>query len=492
MALRVEPSSSDRPSELRVRMATPPPPSRRERASEPRRPLSLQVRLLGAVGLALFGFLGLTGFALEQAFYESSVQSLRDRLQNFVHAFLSGSDVSVGGKLILPEYLPEPRFSRPQSGLYAGAVGDGIKWVSRSALGHAMPFDAELEKGSRRFVGPVDTPLGEVYMLSQAIVWEIPGRQDVKITFHVAEDVQALNAQMDVFRRTLWTWLVVVAIALLVAEILILRWSLRPLRRVAKDLTLVERGVVEQMPGGYPYELEGLTKSLNAFIDSEREQRSRYRNTLSDLAHSLKTPLAVISNELESGDVRQTGAFRSLVDEQVARMDEIVAYQLSRAATSGHKTFAAPIDLLQPAEEIVTSLEKVYAERQILCEFELDPDARFYGELGDLMELLGNLLENAFKWARHRVELTARCSGPPSARRRGLELIVEDDGPGIPPDQRERMLQRGVRGDERVQGHGIGLSIVQDIVRAYRAELDVGASESLGGAKFTVRFQPVA
>jgi two-component system, OmpR family, sensor histidine kinase PhoQ len=108
------------------------------------------------------------------------------------------------------------------------------------------------------------------------------------------------------------------------------------------------------------------------------------------------------------------------------------------------------------------------------------------------MELLGNLLENAFKWAKHRVELTVRCEGPPSARRRGLEILVEDDGPGIPPDQRERMLQRGVRGDERVQGHGIGLSIVQDIVRAYRAELDVGASETLGGAKFTVRFQPVA
>jgi len=491
MALRVEPSSSDRPSELRVRMATPPPPSRRAPPTE-KRPLSLQVRLLGAVGVALFGFLGLTGFALEQAFYESSVQSLRDRLQSFVYAFLSGSDVSVGGKLILPEYLPEQRFSRPQSGLYAGAVGTDIKWVSRSALGYDMPFDAQLEPKSRRFVGPVDTPLGQVYLLSQGIVWEVPGREDVKITFHVAEDVQAINAQMEVFRRTLWTWLLVVAVALLVAEILILRWSLRPLRRVSKDLTLVERGGLEQMPGGYPYELEGLTKSINAFIDSEREQRSRYRNTLSDLAHSLKTPLAVISNELESGSDRDAKGFRLLVNEQVDRMDEIVAYQLSRAATSGHRTFAAPIELLQPAEEIVSSLEKVYAERQVLCEFELDPQARFYGELGDLMELLGNLLENAFKWAKHRVELTARCGGPVTARRRGLELIVEDDGPGIPPDQRERMLQRGVRGDERVQGHGIGLSIVQDIVRAYRAEIEVGASESLGGAKFTVRFQAVA
>jgi two-component system, OmpR family, sensor histidine kinase PhoQ len=490
MALRVDSSGSDRPSELRVRMATPPPPSRRER-KPPSRPASLQLRLLGAVGVALFAFLGLTGFALEQAFYESSIENVRDRLQNHVSAFLAGSDVSVGGKVILPEYLPEPRFNRPQSGLYAAVVGNGVRWISRSALGHEMPFETELERNSQRFVGPVATPLGEVFLYSRTVLWEIPGREDLKLTFHVAEGVEGLNAQVEVFRRTLWTWLLVVAVALLVAEIMILRWSLRPLRRVSKDLTLVERGVLEQMPGGYPHELEGLTTSLNAFIDSEREQRTRYRNTLSDLAHSLKTPLAVISNELESGagDAR---AFRTLVNEQVERMDEIVAYQLSRAATSGHKTFAAPIELLQPAEEVVQSLEKVYADRQVLCEFELDPGARFYGELGDLMELLGNLLENAFKWARHRVELTARCHGPTSARRRGLEIVVEDDGPGIPPDQVERMLQRGVRGDERVQGHGIGLSIVQDIVRAYRAELDVGKSDSLGGAKFTIRFQPVA
>lgn len=489
MALHVEPSRSDRPSELRVRMATPPPPSRREKRAAPR-PLSLQVRLLAAVGLALFAFLGLTGFALEQAFYESSLQNVRDRLKNYVDAFLAGSDVSVGGKVILPEYLPEPRFSQPQSGLYAAVVGEGVHWVSRSALGYEMPFDTELSRNSERFVGPVETPLGLVFLYSRTVLWEVPGREDLKLTFHVAEGVEALNAQLEVFRRTLWTWLIVVAIALLVAEILILRWSLRPLRRLARDLSLVERGVLEQMPGGYPYELEGVTKGLNAFIESEREQRTRYRNTLSNLAHSLKTPLAVMNNEIESGNDQKT--FRAIVHEQVGRMDQIVAYQLSRAATSGHKTFAAPIELLQPAEEIVTSLEKVYADKQVLCEFELDPEARFYGELGDLMELLGNLLENAFKWAAHHVELTARCHGPATARRRGLELVVEDDGPGIPADQVERLLQRGVRGDERVQGHGIGLSIVQDIVRAYRADLDVGKSEALGGAKFTVRFQPVA
>lgn len=183
-------------------------------------------------------------------------------------------------------------------------------------------------------------------------------------------------------------------------------------------------------------------------------------------------------------------SLREDVRAQVARMDQIVAYQLSRAATMGHQVFAAPIEIAPHAEELVRGLEKVYAKKNVLCEFDLDPSARFYGELGDLMELLGNLLENAFKWANHRVLLSTRTMTIVSQRRSGLLISVDDDGPGIPADQVERLLQRGVRGDERVQGHGIGLDIVQDIVRAYRGELSVERSDELGGARFVLRFSP--
>jgi len=180
---------------------------------------------------------------------------------------------------------------------------------------------------------------------------------------------------------------------------------------------------------------------------------------------------------------------RKTIAEQVQRMDDLVAYQLARAAASGHATFSAPIEIEKHAEAIVTGLEKVYAGRGILCEFEIDPQARFYGETGDLLELLGNLLENAFKWAKGRVVLQVVRLNPPGTRRPGLDLCVDDDGPGIPEDKRELLLQRGVRGDERVQGHGIGLSIVQDIVRSYRGQLSVEHSPELGGARFRVRFE---
>ena len=171
-------------------------------------------------------------------------------------------------------------------------------------------------------------------------------------------------------------------------------------------------------------------------------------------------------------------------------MTEIVSYQLSRAARSGHALFSAPITIEPRAEEIVASLEKVYLSKGVVCEFELEPGAVFQGELGDLQELLGNLLENAFKWSRKRVLLTVKSEHAKGMSRPGLMLAVEDDGLGLDLENVETLLQRGVRGDERVQGHGIGLAIVQDIVRAYRGELKVEHSVELGGARFVVHFAP--
>jgi two-component system sensor histidine kinase PhoQ len=349
-----------------------------------------------------------------------------------------------------------------------------------------LPFDVSLKPGQSAFA-LVPGKDQDVYVFSLGVMWEVPNRGSVNLTLHIADDAANLQAQLDVFRQTLLVYLGGLGLLLLALLVLTLRWSLRPLRRIAGDLARVEHGQQERLPDRYPSELSGLAANLNEFISSERDHLKRYRNTLADLAHSLKTPLAVMRSQLESGAEGED--FRWTVLEQVGRMDQIVAYQLSRAATSGHTTFVAPIRIEHHAEEIVASLEKVYSTRNILCEFEIAPRALFYGEQGDLMELLGNLLENGFKWARRRVVLTARPLPSPGARRDGLEIVVEDDGEGIAENQVEHLLQRGVRGDERVQGHGIGLAIVQDLVRAYRGELSVGQSPTLGGAAFRVRIK---
>ena len=454
-----------------------------------RRALSLQTRLLWAASLALAAFLGATGYALDQAFKKSAQQAMRDRLRSYVLSYIAGSDVNVRGDLILPETPPDPNFERPQSGLYAAVNSPDFEWRSPSALGRQIPFDLNLDPARTQFDGPIETNVGGVYRYAHGVAWEIGNGKEVKMTFFVAEHESSLKRQVDIFRRTLFLHLGAAAGVLLLVQLLMLRWSLRPLRQVANDLARVERGESEVLPDRYPRELSPLTGSINDVIANEREQRTRYRNTLGDLAHSLKTPLAVIRGQLDH--VRDDGASdaKQTIADQVRRMDELVAYQLARAAASGHATFAAPIEIEKHAEAIVTGLEKVYAPRGILCEFEIDPQARFYGETGDLLELLGNLLENAFKWAQRRVVLTVVHLNPVGTRRPGLEIMVDDDGVGIPADKVDALLQRGVRGDERVQGHGIGLSIVQDIVKSYRGTLAVERAKELGGARFRVRFE---
>jgi two-component system sensor histidine kinase PhoQ len=307
-------------------------------------------------------------------------------------------------------------------------------------------------------------------------------------TIYVMEDAGTLPRQVRIFRQALWGYLGISGAVLLLLQAVILRWSLLPLRRVINELKRVQRGQLARMSEQHPRELEPLTESINAFVESERENLDRQRNTLADLAHSLKTPLAVLRTRLDSdaGD----SELRDEVDVQLRRMSDLVNYQLARAASGGHALFAAPIAIEPHAEQIVRGLEKIYASKGVVCEFEIDPETRFHGEPGDLQELLGNLLENAFKWARSRVLLTIQPGATAPNRRPGVSIAVEDDGPGIAPERIAHVLQRGVRGDERVQGHGIGLAIVQDMVRSYRGELSVGQSQELGGARFEVTLPP--
>jgi two-component system sensor histidine kinase PhoQ len=460
------------------------------------RPRSLQTRQLLAASLGLIAFLALAGYALDRAFLSTAENILRGRLRDCALDFARETEFSRGGDLIPPfdDKLPDPRLKRPGSGLYAQIVLPFVLWDSDSARGPQLPSVRMLKPGQEQFEGPLqylksNGETSQAYRFGYGLVW--PGddlSDEVPHTIYILEDTARLQSQLTVFRRALWGYLGGVGVLLLLLQVLVLRWSLLPLRRVIDELKRVQRGIAHRMSERHPRELEPLTESINAFIESERENLERQRNILADLAHSLKTPLAVLRSRMDSGT--DGPELRVELDDQLKRMNDLVGYQLSRAASGGHKLFAAPLPIEGNAEEIVRGLEKVYAAKGVFCEFEIDPDARFYGEKGDLQELLGNLLENAFKWARSRVLLTAKAGGTAPNRRPGLLLVVEDDGPGIPAEKIALVLQRGVRGDERVQGHGIGLAIVQDIVRSYRGELEVGTSEELGGARFEVTLPP--
>jgi len=447
---------------------------------------SLQGRLLLAATLVLAGFIGATGLALDKAFQVSARASMQERLQSYIYALLAAADEDDRGRMIPPPELPEPRFSKPDSGLYAMIAADDGRplWHSHSLAGRKVDIARPQPPGQREF--HLFSHAGmDLYVISFGVAWEDYAKGETLYTFAVAEDSAAFEAQIDSFRASLWSWLGAMAAVLLLAQGFILRWGLRPLRSVESDLHRIEQGRAEHLDGNYPKELTGLTSSLNSLIEHGKRVQTRYRNSLADLAHSLKTPLAIMQScsEEESGS---PGRGRATVSEQVRRMDEIIEHQLQRAAVSGPAALARSVPLQPVLERLVRTLDKVYRDKRVQVGLDLDPGAIFYGDEADLTEVLGNLLDNAYKYCAGQVRVGARCATE-SAPGQGLEIAIEDDGAGIDPAMIDTVLQRGKRMDETVPGYGIGLSMAREIIALYGGELHIGSS-SLGGALLSVRF----
>ena len=445
---------------------------------------SINTRLLAAASLVLAAFLGLTGGVLDRAFRDAAETALRERLQTHVYALLAAADLTANNELRLPDALPELRFSTPGSGLYAQVrrADNHPVWHSPSAIGLDIAWPAVTDAGKPHFTTLALAERGTlVQVLSFGVVWELTPTTTAQYTFSVAEDLAGMSAQLQGFRRSLWGGLGGVAVLLLIAQGVILRWSLAPLRRVAADLTEIETGHQAQLSGRYPRELCGLTDSLNALIRHERTHLERYRNSLADLAHSLKTPLAVLRGITESKNPESAESQRTLQD-QVQRMDQIVHYQLHRAAAMGRTALAAPVDVLNIVTRLRASLDKVYADKNVTCTIRADDGLVFHGDESDLLEVLGNILDNAYKYCRRTVRVTANATANDKP---GLILEIEDDGPGIPVEMAQSVMQRGTRLDTTTPGQGIGLAVAHDIVRLYHGTLEIGQSE-LGGAKITL------
>lgn len=455
-------------------------------------PRSLSTRLLTSVSVLLIVFFGITIVALDLVFQDLAERSVRDRLEVQLLTLITASEEDANGGLQPAPQLAEVRFKNPGSGLYGEIIrGDGRpSWRSPSLVGTDLDFALQLKPGERRF-GELRSANGAVVLvLSRGIEWEFDDRRTRSFVYSVAENQEPYYAQLNRFRVQLFGWFSVLMLLLLGALAILLRRLLAPLRRVEREIEAIETGELTEVGGGYPRELLGITTNLNALLRSERDRLARYRNTLGNLAHSFKTPLAVMRNLLTTAATHELPVARQL-DEQVGRMDDIVKYQLNRAAASGGTGLGmTPVDVKQALDALKGALLKVYIDRGISCELSVAEGYVYFGDREDLTEMAGNLLDNAFKWARSRVRLTAERLSSPAARRDGLRLIVEDDGPGIPAAERSRVLDRGARLDERVSGQGIGLSVVRELAQLNGGTISI-AESSLGGAQIEVRLPPV-
>ncbi|MDE2371843.1 MAG: histidine kinase [Burkholderiales bacterium] len=433
---------------------------------------TLRARLMLGAAAMLIVFLAGAGWAVQRAHEESVRAAHYARLQTTVYLLLAAAEVDPDGALAMPADMADPRLSLPGSGLYASIfnVARRATWRSPSTVGVELPPPRQVGTGQWRY--ETASAAGRAYLaVGTGVSWA--GKAgSVPLVLSVFEDRLAFDREIAVFERTSWAWLGGAALLLLLSQTLLLRWGLAPLREATREIRAIEQGEQTTVQGRYPEEVAALTDNLNTLIAQERLRQTRYREALSYLAHSLKTPLAVLRNALgEPAQLPQT------VAAQVARMDDIVGHQLGRAAASGASRFVPVLALGPVLERIRDSLAKVYADKGLVVTLDCAAALAWRIDEGDAFELLGNVMDNACKWARQRVAVSARREGD------RLHLRIDDDGPGF--GDTRAILQLHVRGDERVPGHGVGLAVVNELVASHGGELTLSRS-AMGGARVEI------
>lgn len=443
---------------------------------------SIKRRLLVVGSVIVVFFLVITAVTLEKAFRSVADEARDERLHSNVYTLLAAAELE-GQKLVLPDILSEQRLMLPESGLYAYVINKSgeIIWNSPSALG-LQSQEISFQKAGGEQTSKISSPK-EMLILQYGVAWQSYDQNEHAFTVAIVEDSEGYNAQIWSYRNTLYGWMAGLAVILVVVQLYILKWGLSPLQKVEQDISDIESGKSDALNGVYPEEIKGITRNLNILVENERKRLKQYRDTLANLAHSLKTPLAVLRNEVEIINNN------SVMLEQVDRIDSMVEYQLSRAALSGRITYASAIKVLPVAEKLISALNKVFAEKNINCELQCDTDVEINAIEGDLMEILGNLLENAFKWTSSSVMVEIEQLTEKDARIKGVRISIEDNGPGIDLESVEHILVRGGRADTSTPGHGIGLAVVKDLVDSYLGILMIDEGRA-GGALIKVEIPP--
>ncbi|MGJ3262754.1 MAG: ATP-binding protein [Salinarimonas sp.] len=451
----------------------------------PLRPLanrSIAVRL--AVSALFWSALILVsaGIVLVALYRDATERGFDRRL--LVHATTLGSQVATGREALV---AGDPLFELPFSGFYwqVGTPGAGLREIdtSRSLVGVMLPWldGPQAELGAVR-TGYVAGPDGQrLRVVERTLAAGAPaGGESTRFTVLVAAPADEIAADVRGFALALAATFATLGLLLGLSTLLQIRFGLRPLARLRAAVVAIRRGEAETVSGDYPHDVAPLAGEINLLIGSNRDILERARTQVGNLAHALKTPLSVLVNEARAGG----GPLAPVVEAEAETMRRQIGYYLDRAraaaqvGTLGTATAVAPV-----AASLMRAFAKIHAEKRLDLALEAPEEARFRGEKQDLEEMLGNLLDNAAKWARGRVVLRAEASG--DAERPRIRIVVEDDGPGVPADRRAEMLERGKRLDETVPGSGLGLSIVADLAALYRGSLTLGES-AMGGLEATL------
>jgi signal transduction histidine kinase len=447
---------------------------------------SLAFRLFATAAVWTLLVLPIAGFIIYRLYRDDVQTSFDGQLLKLVNAITVDSMGSSGeAQPLPPSNLYEPLFEVTHSGWYWQITplspANGRKLVSPSLATWSLPSPAAKsvapdETGARwlNVKGPKGEPLRMVEVIDS--LGHEPGKPTYSIV--VAGPQDWLDHLVSNFRYRLTTALALAGIGLVAVTLFQVRFGLLPLRQIERGLSNIRSGTATVLEGDLPVEIEPLQSELNALIRSNQAIVDRARTQVGNLAHALKTPLAVIANEARTD---KTGLGEKVI-EQAEVMKQSVTRYLDRARMAARVGVIGRVTPVGPViEPLVRALQRIHQEKGVVINVECPAEAKFSGEKQDLEEMLGNLLDNACKWARHEVDLTVEV--PPStsrARNRRIAITIADDGPGLTDEQRSRIGKRGLRLDETKPGSGLGLSIVMELAHSYGGTCDLARAKQGG------------
>ncbi|HBR26046.1 MAG TPA: hypothetical protein DIC31_06210 [Rhizobiales bacterium] len=439
---------------------------------------SLAFRLFASAAAWTLVVLPVTAILLVSLYREAVERNFDARLNVYLTSLVASTTEGSGAKPKEPANLGEPIFTIPLSGWY---------WQIKPLDGAARPvfvsdslLDQQLKLPSQNAVPP-DTSLtrrayadGPEQQRLRVVEREIrPSPNSTPYSYAVAGDAAEIDRDLAGFTTMLIAALAVLGLGLLVATFFQVRFGLQPLRAVRQDLAQIRSGEAEKLEGELPVEIRPLQQELNALIQSNREIVDRARTHVGNLAHALKTPLSVISNEART----HQGPLSDKVVEQAEIMRTQITHHLDRARVAARSSVIGDItEVAGVLQALKRTLDRIYEERGLDLEVFCGDELRFQGEKQDFEEMIGNLLDNACKWARSRVKAEARRLDDAAS----FMVVVDDDGPGLTGDERAKIGKRGQRLDESKPGSGLGLSIVADLAHLYKGRLELEPSPEGG------------
>jgi signal transduction histidine kinase len=445
---------------------------------------SLAFRLIATAAAWMLLVLPTVGLIIH-SYYRNDVQASFDaRIKVLLTVVLADSLDHGDAEPGAPRDIGEPLFEVTNSGWYWQIKpvdgSPGLTRVSASLASGSIPSLAQRNveqdiEGIRWAILP--GPNGEILRVAEMMHGLGSDDAGPGYSYIVTGPQSWPEQRIAAFRLQLAGALALVGIGLTVLTLLQVRFGLAPLREIEKGLAAIRSGDSVRLAGELPTEIEPLRNEINALIQSNEEIVDRARTQVGNLAHALKTPLAVIANEARE----DKGQFAQKVAEQALLMGDQVNYYLDRARMAARAGMVGRVTDVRPViESLARVLERLNHDKGIAIGIECDERLRFQGEKQDLEEMLGNLADNACKWAKGVVRIRGELSPQTSGNRKFLVITVEDDGPGLSEDQRRRIGKRGMRLDESKPGSGLGLSIVGDLAASYRGRFELGMSE-LGG-----------